>query len=179
MSSTVADPRFPIGKPQMENELTPERRRDCIAAIESTPARLREAVAGFTRDQFRQPYREGGWSVLQVVHHLPDSHVNAYIRFKMALTEDDPTIKAYDEAAWAELPDSEHTPPETSLCLLECLHTRWVNVLNGMEQAQFQRRLVHPERGVLTLDAMLSLYAWHGPHHIAHITALRRNKGWD
>lgn len=174
----MTDPRFPTGKPQLQQELTPERRRDCIETIANTPGRLREAVSGLSAAQYATPYREGGWTVRQVVHHLPDSHMNAYVRFKLALTEDDPPIKAYDEAAWAELPDSADTPPEVSIALLDALHLRWTNVLRAMQPEEFQRRLIHPERGPLTLDAMLSLYAWHGPHHIAHITALKQQKGW-
>jgi len=172
------DVRFPIGQPKLEEKLSPERRQECIATIAATPGQLRDAVEGFTPERFNTPYREGGWTVLQVVHHLPDSHLNAYVRFKLALTEDSPTIKPYDEAAWAELSDSRAVAPEVSLTLLESLHVRWVALLRGMKAGDFARKLMHPERGAMSLDQMLGLYAWHGPHHVAHITGLRKQKGW-
>lgn len=149
-----------------------------IGEVAETPGALRSAVAGLSRDQLETPYRPGGWTVKQVVHHLPDSHLNAYVRFKLALTEDEPAIKAYDEAKWAELSDSQRVPIDVSLDLLDSLHTRWVSLMRGMEAADFQRGLKHPERGFLTLSQLLGLYAWHGRHHVAHITALRAREGW-
>jgi hypothetical protein len=131
-----------------------------------------------TEAQLQTPYRPGGWTVRQVVHHVPDSHMNAYIRFKLALTEDNPTIKPYDEAAWALLADTAHTPIQESLALLDALHRRWVVLLESLAPGDFARRLTHPEHGPVTLEWMLQLYAWHGRHHTAHVTALRQREGW-
>jgi hypothetical protein len=139
---------------------------------------LRAAVAGLTPQQLDTPYRPEGWSVRQVVHHVPESHMNAYIRFKLALTEDEPTVKPYDEAAWAKLPDVPGTPIETSLTLLEALHDRWVRVLRLLDDNSFKRTFHHPEIGVVTLERNLALYAWHGKHHAAHVTSLRDRMGW-
>ena len=149
-----------------------------IEQIAAAPAKMREAVAGLTREQLETPYRDGGWTLRQVVHHVPDSHLNSYVRFKLALTEESPTIRPYDEARWAELPDSVDTPPETSMQLLESLHDRWVRLLRSMSADDFQRTLNHPENGLMTLDAMVALYAWHGRHHVAHITSTRARNGW-
>jgi DinB superfamily len=174
----MSDPRYPIGHAVLKPELTAAERREAIDAIAATPAALRAAVAGLTPGQLDTPYRDGGWTVRQVVHHVPDSHMNAYIRFKLALTEDAPAIKPYAEDRWAELADSRETPVDVSLTLLETLHRRWDNVLRAMAPADFQRRLTHPERGLLTLDEMLGIYSWHGRHHVAHVTALRQRMGW-
>ena len=149
-----------------------------IDDISVTPIHMREAVHGLTPAQLDTRYRDGGWTLRQVVHHVPDSHLNSYVRFKLGLTELAPTIKPYDEARWAELPDSQETPLETSLTLLESLHDRWVRLLRAMSDDDFRRTLTHPENGLMTLDAMLSLYAWHGRHHVAHITAARARSGW-
>jgi uncharacterized damage-inducible protein DinB len=150
-----------------------------IAAIAETPGLLRGAVRGLSPDQLGTPYRPGGWTVKQVVHHVPDSHLNAYTRFKLALTEDEPTIKPYNEAAWAELPDSRKVPIDVSLDLLDALHLRWVAVLRSMDPADFNRTLRHPEHGkIFTLRQMLGLYAWHGRHHVAHVTSLKKREGW-
>jgi uncharacterized damage-inducible protein DinB len=166
--------RYPVGKFRPEAEPTLEHRAAWIGEIAALPGQLRTAVAGLTPEQWDTPYRPGGWTVRQVVHHLPDSHLNAYTRFKLALTEAEPTIKPYDEAKWAELPDASTTPPEVSLALLEALHQRWVALLRALTPENFARTLRHPEQGrVLTLDAMLALYAWHGRHHVAHITVVR------
>ena len=146
--------------------------------MEEAPKKLRAAVKGLSREQLATPYRDGGWTVQQVVHHLADSHMNAYTRFKLALTEDEPTIKPYNETRWAELSDSKTTPVETSLALMDGLHERWLNLLRGMAPADFARKLKHPERGTMTLDETLGMYAWHGRHHVAHITGLRDRKGW-
>jgi uncharacterized damage-inducible protein DinB len=174
----MSDPRFPIGKYERRNELTADERVALIDEIAAAPARMRDAVRGLDEAQLDTPYREGGWSVRQVVHHVPDSHLNSYCRFKLALTESTPTIRPYDEAAWADLADSRDTPVETSLTLLESLHDRWTRLLRSMSDADFRRRLVHPDSGEMTLDAMLGLYAWHSRHHVAHVTALRELRGW-
>jgi uncharacterized damage-inducible protein DinB len=135
-------------------------------------------VAGLSDQQLDTPYRDGGWTVRQVVHHVPDSHMNAYMRIKFALTEDEPAVKAYDEARWAELPDVRDTPVETSLALLENLHGRWVALLRSMSDAEFTRTVRHPEHGLIDVDQLLALYAWHGRHHTGHITSLRARNGW-
>ncbi len=172
------DLRYPTGKFHREENLTESRRREMIRVIADTPRKLREAVQGLSEEQLNTPYRPGGWTVKQVIHHVADSHINAYCRFKLTLTEDKPTIKPYEESRWAELNDSQQTPIDVSLTLLEALHTRWVNLLQAMSEADFKRLLVHPESGEQPLERMLGLYAWHGPHHIAHITSLRERMGW-
>lgn len=172
------DLRYPIGNFKWEGAATEEKRRQFIAAIEEAPAQLRAAVEGLSAEQLDTPYRPGGWTVRQLTHHVPDSHLNAYIRFKLALTEDEPTIKPYDEKLWAELADSQTTPIEASLTLLESLHRRWVVLLRSLGPAEFARQFRHPERGAMTLDQTLGLYAWHGRHHVAHITSLRERMGW-
>jgi uncharacterized damage-inducible protein DinB len=173
------DLRYPVGKFDFDGPLSEADYPKLIAAVAETPAALRAAVAGLSRDQIETRYRPGGWTVKQVVHHLPDSHMNAYTRFKLALTEDVPTIKTYDEAAWAELSDSQQVPIDVSLGLLEAVHLRWVAILRSMDATDFRRGLRHPEHGrVLTLGQMLALYAWHGRHHVAHITSLRKREGW-
>jgi uncharacterized damage-inducible protein DinB len=173
------DVRYPIGKFVYGGTSTEEQRRQFIAAIEEVPARLREALRGMTAAQFDTPYRDGGWTVRQVVHHLPDSHLNAYIRFKLAMTESEPTIKPYDETKWAELPDTRETPVETSLAMTDALHQRWTILLRSLKPADFEMKLNHPERGIMTVDELLALYAWHGRHHVAHITTLRDRLGWS
>ena len=172
------DLRYPIGKFEARDQLTSDERRTMIEQIASAPLHMRNAVDGLTPAQLDTPYREGGWTLRQVVHHVPDSHVNAYCRFKFALTEDSPTIKPYDENLWAALPDSRDTPVKTSLALLESLHYRWVCLLRSMKPADFQRRLTHPESGPMSVDNLLALYAWHGRHHVAHITTAREQRGW-
>ena len=173
-----SDPRFPPGRFTFDPDVTPEKRRTAIAAIKSTPSALRAAVKGLTDAQLNTPYRDGGWTVRQVVHHVPESHMNAFTRFKLALTEDNPTIKAYEEDRWAKLGDVARAPIDTSLALLDALHERWGILLDVMTDEDFRRPLVHPQSGQMTLDRMLQLYAWHGPHHVAHITSLRRRQGW-
>jgi hypothetical protein len=178
-TSTATDLRYPIGQFRRPAEpLDDAQRGRAIDAITATPANLRAAVAGLTDAQLDTPYRPGGWMVRQVVHHVVDSHINAYVRFKLALTEDEPTIKPYDEGRWAELADSRETPIETSLLLLERLHDRWVRLLRSMSADDFARRLRHPETGMQRLDQVLALYEWHGKHHVAHITSLRERMGW-
>jgi uncharacterized damage-inducible protein DinB len=172
------DPRYPIGKLEMPAQVSQARRQQAIEEIASTPAKLRAAVKGLNDAQLDTPYREGGWTVRQVVHHVPDSHLNAYVRLKLALTEENPTIKPYDEAAWAKLADSKSTPIEVSLTLMDSVHDRWVRILRSMKPEQFSRKLVHPDNGERTVDWLLFLYEWHGKHHTAHITELRKQKGW-
>ena len=181
MTTTAHEPdlRFPVGKFNWDAPVSEAEYPKLIAVIAEAPAALRSAVAGLSRDQLETRYRPDGWTVKQLVHHVPDSHLNAYIRFKLALTEEEPTIKPYDEAAWAELPDSQKTPIDVSLNLLDSLHVRWVTLLRSMDTADFKRALRHPEHGrALTLGQILALYAWHGRHHVAHITALRKREGW-
>ena len=173
--------RYPIGRMPMPEDpvLAPEQRERHIVSIESLPDRLRAAVAGFTSEQWQTPYRPGGWTVRQLVHHIPDSHINAYVRFKLALTENEPTIKPYEQAAWAELADTVTTPPAVSLDLLEALHTRWVTLLRALPETAFVRTLRHPEHGrAFTLDQMLVQYGWHSEHHLAHIVRLAEREGW-
>lgn len=179
MTTATAQPdlRYPVGKFAMPQSVSGAERSTFIENVAATPARLRAAVAGLSREQIDTPYRAGGWTVKQVVHHLADSHANSYIRFKLALTEDEPTIKTYHENLWAELPDKS-IDPEISFRLLESIHTRWVAILRAMTPAQFARTLQHPEMGRMTLDQLLALYNWHGQHHVAHITSLRQRMGW-
>lgn len=176
----MTDLRYPIGRFQFENDnLTDEQRQHFINQIAETPAMLREAVKGLSQEQLEMPYRPGGWTVRQVVHHVPDSHLNSYVRFKLALTEDEPTIKPYDEAQWAMLGDTQSTPVEVSLNLLESLHERWVRLLRSLAPADFARTFRHPELGIVSLNKNVALYAWHGRHHVAHITSLREREGWN
>jgi uncharacterized damage-inducible protein DinB len=172
------DLRFPVGRFQRPVSLSDEQRAAAIAAIAAAPAKLRAAVRGLSESQLDTPYRPDGWTVRQVVHHVPDSHSNALTRFKLALTESTPTIKPYDEAAWANLGDVRTTPVETSLVLLEALHDRWVRLLHSIAPADFDRTLNHPENGLMNLHQLLALYAWHGEHHVAHVANLRTRNGW-
>lgn len=172
------DLRYPIGKFHYEGEMTEEARRRAIQQIAEASARLRAAVEGLTSQQLGTPYRPEGWTVRQVVHHVPDSHLNAYIRFKLALTEDEPTIKPYEQERWANLEDTRNTPVEVSLTLLDSLHQRWVVLLESLRPEDFARTFQHPEQGIVSLDKQLALYAWHGRHHVAHITSLRERMGW-
>ena len=174
----TTDLRYPVGRFRRPESLDEAERRRAIDAIAAAPAKLRAAVAGLTDAQLDTPYRPDGWTVRQVVHHVPDSHMNAYVRFKLALTEDEPTIKPYDEARWAELADTRDTPIESSLALLDRLHDRWVRLLRSMSADDFARRLRHPEMGVQRLDQVLALYDWHGRHHVGHVTNLRERMGW-
>jgi uncharacterized damage-inducible protein DinB len=174
----TTDLRFPIGRFERPTTFTDASRAAAVAAIAATPADLRAAVRGLTDAQLDTPYRPGGWTVRQLVHHVPDSHLNACIRTRLALTEDNPTIKPYEEQRWAELADAKTMPVEVSLTLLDALHERWVALLRTFGPAEFSRTLVHPQNGPMTLDGLLALYAWHGKHHVAHVTALRSRSGW-
>jgi len=171
------DLRYPVGKFSPPAESTPDVRAGQIESLRLLPERLRAAVQGLNDAQLDTPYRDGGWTVRQVVHHFADSHANSYVRFKLALTEDWPTIKAYDEAAWACLPDSR-LPIDPSLELITGLHARLVALLESMNEVDFARGFNHPERGRVTLANNLALYAWHSRHHVAHITNLRARMGW-
>ncbi len=172
------DLRYPIGRFKFNGPLNEAERQKLIDEIEETPEKLKAAVSGLTPEQLNTPYRPEGWTIKQVVHHIPDSHLNSYIRFKLALTEDEPTIKPYSQKKWAELYDSENTPVEVSLTLLEMLHKRWVLLLRSLKENDFKRNFNHPEQGLVSLERTLSLYAWHGKHHTAHITSLRERMGW-
>ena len=175
----TTDPRFPIGKFEMPTApLTVAQRAQCIADIAAAPAALRRAVQGLSDSQLDTPYRDGGWTVRQLVHHVPDSHLNAYVRFKLALTEDEPAIKTYEEAKWAELADARTGPTEMSLALLDALHERWVAMLRTLAPDDLSRAFRHPQWGAISLARTLALYAWHGRHHVAHVTALRSRMGW-
>ena len=173
----MTDLRFPIGEFVMPTPVTPTLRADAIAAIAELPVKMREAVRGLSEAQLDTPYRPGGWTVRQVVHHVPDSHLNAYVRVKLALTEDNPTIKPYDQDAFAGLPDQK-LPVDVSLSLLDSLHARWVVVLKALTPQQFARPLYHPEIGAITIDYQVQTYGWHSRHHVAHITRLREREGW-
>ena len=174
----MTDLRYPIGKFTYDGPPAPEKRQELLQHIEQAPGRLRAAVNSLTQQQLDTPYRPDGWTVRQVVHHLPDSHLNAYIRFKLALTEEEPTIKPYAEDKWARLADTAATPIETSLTLLDSLHDRWVRLLRSLKPEDWKRAFRHPELGVVSLERNLALYAWHGRHHVAHITSLRERSGW-
>lgn len=172
------DPRYPIGKFEMPKAVTSALRLEAIDAIADTPGKLRAAVMGLNQTQLDTPYRDGGWTVRQLVHHVPDSHMNAYTRLRLALTEDKPTIKPYMEAAWAELVDAKSAPIEVSQVLLDALHHRWNLLWRSLKTEHFARTLVHPEHGERTIDWLLFIYAWHGKHHTAHVMELRKRKGW-
>jgi len=174
----MTDLRYPIGKFSFEGSNSEDERVRLIDQIAAAPARLREAIDGLSPEQLDTPYRPEGWTVRQLVHHVPDSHLNSYARFKLALTEDEPTIKDYREDRWAELADARSGPVETSLALLDSLHKRWVTMLRSMSPNQFERSFRHPELGLVILGRNLTLYAWHGKHHVAHITSLRERMGW-
>ena len=175
----MTDLRYPVGKFEYRGTPNEAQRSVLIQQIADTPDNLRSAIAALSETQLDTPYRPGGWTVRQVVHHVAESHMNAYIRFKLALTEDNPTIKPYEEDKWAMLPDIS-TPIEVSLQLLDSLHVRWVKLLKLLKEQEWKRTYHHPAMGkTLPLEQVLALYAWHGRHHVAHVTTLRQNKGWD
>jgi hypothetical protein len=162
--------RYPVGRfERLKDPLDRAARAALFDIIERTPATFRSLVTGRSEEQLDTRYRPGGWTVRQVVHHVPDSHMNAYIRMKWAITEDAPDIKAYDEAKWAELPEAKTGPAEMSIALLESLHRRWVMFLRALSDADFGKLYVHPELGKVTLDEAVALYAWHCRHHTGHI----------
>lgn len=178
------DPRYPIGKPESrpfsdKGGFDEAKKMSYLQDIRLCPALLEDAIANLDEHQLNTPYREGGWTIKQVVHHVADSHMNAYIRFKLGLTEDNPTIKPYDEAAWAELSDTHNLPINISLTLLHALHTRWVDLMKNMTEVQWQRTVYHPEhKREIKLWDLLGTYSWHGKHHTAHINKLKERMGW-
>jgi len=174
----MSDLRYPVGKFTYSGPPDEAQRKVCIDDIAETPAKFRAALKGLSDIQLDTPYRPEGWTVRQVIHHLPDSHLNAYVRFKLALTEHDPTIKPYAEDRWADLTDSKTTPVEVSLTLLGSLHERWVRLLRSLTAEQWKRTFRHPEMGSMTLEKTLALYSWHGKHHTAHVTELRKRMSW-
>ena len=174
----MTDPRFPIGRFERSGEVTPEQLDRWLGDIEALPLQLRGAVAPLSNERLDTTYRQGGWTLRQVVHHIPDSHLNAYVRFKWALTEDEPTIKTYDEARWAELADYRTVPVSVSLDFLTLVHRKWGALLRALTPEQWARSLVHPDEGRLDLATVAGLYAWHGRHHLAHITTTAERLGW-
>lgn len=177
MSTQEIDPRYPIGKFQKPHAITAADRVDAIAVLAELPGQLSSASGGLRDEQLDAPYRDGGWTVRQIVHHVADSHMNALVRVKLALTEDWPTIKPYDEAAWAALGDTT-MPIDCSLDLIENLHARWVALLRSLDEQQWRRGFNHPESGRQTVELATLAYSWHSRHHTAHITRLRERKGW-
>jgi uncharacterized damage-inducible protein DinB len=171
------DPRYPIGKYNYEGPYSEAHRQQLMTVLVELPQKIRAAVAGLNDQQLDTSYRDGGWSVRQTVHHVADSHMNSFIRFRLALTEENPTIKPYEEALWAEIADAKE-PVEVSLTLIDSLHRRMDVMLRSFKTSDWQRTLVHPQNGQMTLDKMLGLYAWHSKHHVAHIMELRKRMGW-
>ena len=174
----MSDLRYPIGPFQKKPSISSQERDALIAHIAEVPVKLRAAVRSLSEPQIDTPYRPGGWSVRQVIHHVADSHMNSYIRFKLAATETDPPIKTYQEALWAELPDARTAPVEHSLALIDALHFRWALHLRTLDEIDFRRTMIHPANGVTTVDDLVQLYGWHGRHHTAHISELRARMGW-
>ena len=172
------DLRYPVGEFRFPESVSAQELAVFLEQIAETPARMRTAIAGLSDSQLDTPYRSGGWTVRQLAHHVPDSHINSYMRFRLALTEEEPVIKPYEEKRWAELPDARSMPVEPSLMLLESLHARWVPLLRSLSDADWKRTFRHPELGLVSLEKNAALYAWHGRHHVAHITALRERMGW-
>jgi hypothetical protein len=175
---STPDLRYPVGEFHFPKSVTAGELATFIDQIAETPARMRAAVAGLNDAQLDTPYRPGGWTVRQLAHHVPDSHINSYVRFRLALTEDVPVIKPYEEKLWADLADARSLPVEPSLVLLESLHARWVPLLRSLSESDWKRSFRHPELGLVSLENNAALYAWHGRHHVAHITALRQRLGW-
>lgn len=170
--------RYPLGRFKTDVRVTPEKRRAWIDELDAQADAVRAAVAGLSDEQLDTRYRPEGWTVRQVVHHIPDSHVTAYLRFKLALTEDEPMVKTFEQDRWAELPDGKTAPVEPSILLLEALHRRWAHLLRSLAPEQFRRAFRHPEWGRVTIDTALQMYAWHGRHHVAQIRSLRERMGW-
>ena len=170
--------RYPIGKPDPRDGLSADEREEMIAEIERFPSRLRNTVAQMTDEQLDTPYRDGGWTVRQVIHHVPDSHMNGYIRFKLAMTEDHPAVRPYEEQIWAEMEEARTGDIELSLPILEALHRRWAAFLRNLSPADFSRPLKYSDGRTMTIDQILCIYSWHGAHHLAHITGLMQRRGW-
>jgi hypothetical protein len=178
MELEAVDPRYPVGKFKRPESVTPHDRMVAIAELAALPGWLNKAVEGLNREQLDTPYREGGWTVRQLVHHIADSHMNAFVRLRLALTEDWPTIVPYDEKAWAMLRDSMTAPVSWSTELLEALHARWVMLLESLTEEQWGRGMQHPANGPVSVEMQTLLYGWHSRHHVAHITRLRESEGW-
>jgi hypothetical protein len=174
----MEDLRYPVGEFHFPESVSARELATFIVQIAETPVHMRNSVAGLSDSQLDTPYRPGGWTVRQLAHHVPDSHINSYTRFRLALTEDEPVIKPYEEALWAELADARTLPIEPSLVLLESLHARWVPLLRSLSDAEWKRTFRHPALGLVRLEQNAALYAWHGRHHVAHITALRKRMSW-
>ncbi len=174
----MSDLQYPIGPFKAPEPITAELQQQFITDIEQTPGKLRAAVAGLSATQLDTPYRPGGWTVRQVVHHLSDANVNQYVRVRLILTEDAPNVKTFAENPWAELSDARTAPVELSLDLLDALHKRWTLLLRSIKPEQWSRTMNHPERGIMRLDFAMAIYTWHGRHHVAHITSLRERMGW-
>ncbi len=177
-SPDPTDLSYPIGRFQSSEAYAPLEREHALETLGNLPTRLYNAVDGLSESQLDTPYRPGGWTVRQVVHHLADSHMQAFLRIRYALTEAEPLIKVYDEKAWAELPDSKGAPVEWSMELIEALHARWVSLLQRLNPEQWQCAYVHPENGRTTIEQAVHLYAWHSRHHVAHMTHLRSSRNW-
>jgi hypothetical protein len=174
----MEDLRYPIGKFSAKENHTPEELKTFIQRIESLPSKLEAAIEGFSTQQLDTPYRDGGWSVRQVVHHVADSHMNAFIRVKWMLTEETPIIKVYNEKLWAETGETT-SDPVLSLLLIKALHTKWVTLLKSLSQNQLQKEFIHPDtKKNVALHNLIGMYAWHGDHHLAHITELKKRQGW-
>ena len=173
----MEDLRYPVGEFDVKGTYKVDVIEEWINEIEALPSKVREAVKGLSDEQLDSAYRPVGWTIRQVVHHIPDSHINSYIRFKLALTEDNPVIKPYAEDKWAELPDS-NLPIEVSLSMLEALHSRWVVLLKSLKPSDLEKTFRHPDSGEIKLGMNIGLYAWHGRHHLAHITSLKERMGW-
>jgi uncharacterized damage-inducible protein DinB len=174
----MEDLKYPIGKFNFPGNYSPPERKQLIKEISTLPSRLRKAVEGMSEGQLQTQYRPEGWTVRQLINHISDSHINAFVRLKLALTEDNPTIKPYNEDAWVRLADTREMPIENCLLLLEVLHQKWVFILDSLIEENFQRTLRHPESGLMTVERLLGMYAWHGNHHLAHITRLRERMNW-
>lgn len=177
-SAPQKNPQYPIGRFARPEQISDSDRKAAVGSIAALPAQLRAAVAGWTDEQLDTPYREGGWTVRQLIHHIADSHGQSSTRLRKALTEENPTVQAYDEKLWAELPDDTDAPVESSLLLLDGLHARWSFLLQHLTPEQWQRTFVHPESGTWTIDAVTQLYSWHSRHHLAHVTELAKARGW-
>jgi len=170
---------YPIGKFKFDPDITVVKREEWTRKIESLPGQLKDSIEGLDEEQLDTPYRPGGWTVRQLIHHLADSHMHAYIRMRLALTEENPSVKTYDQDAWAALADAKSAPVEPSLSVIDGLHARWGQLLHSLASSDFKRTVQHPEMGQVELDLILQIYAWHGDHHVAHILALRRRQAWD
>jgi len=174
----MTDPRYPIGPFEAGPPPDFDMRLRLLSQLAEVPSHLRAAVADLSESQLDTRYRPAGWTVRKVVHHLADAQMNWYVRTKLALTEDDPVVRSYDEVRWAELHDARTAPVEPSLILLDGLHRRWVDLFKSLSEEQWKRTIIHPDRGIFVLDATLAMHVWHGQHHTAHIVELRNRMGW-